>query len=721
MNELKTIKKHMSQTVDSISYRVSVLITVLLSFIMVLWAMEFPSNLVLLFFLIPIGFIISWFTKNIKNIFTVCLKILISVLMLYSLFVFFRELAANPFGPAWAVTVLLLHLQTFHSFDLPCKRDLDYSLLVSFILACVAAFFSVDYLYVTFLLIFMLSLFVSMFYSSQLYISLLSQNKPKISFGIVLLTSIVIFLISCVPSLLIFYNLPLLSASSSVRFYDFDVFDRFKVPKFLQQQKIMESMPGDPIFSAIAKYNPSGYFGFSDEMDLNVRGRLSDEIVLKVKSPHPLYYRGVVFLNYDGKKWKTSSDAPVLKEAQDRGIQLYPENQEFRGIVQTFYVEKNLNNIVYAASDAMVLYFPGNEIYIDENKTLISPYYLEKGMAYTCVSNLWHSKQPFFDEAKSDTILSNSLKIDFEPSERLKAFASGFISSDTQFSPKMSYATALKICEYLKHNFEYDMDIPRFPDNTETVDWFLFEQKRGFCEHFATAMVVLCRLNGMPARLVTGFSPGEYNRFTSLYEIKESDSHAWVEVYCGHRGWITFDPTPGYSSLMETRRAGVNDLDSVLRKMFEKIITSIDGLFKKAAALNIKHYAAMLFAAVILFILYFKCIKKFSFNFSYIFSDFLNFRKKDSYLAYLSPEVKQLLTKTRKLFSGFEKKNGKRDAGETYFEYIQKLNIKNNIKSQIREYVEIYYKCRYSQKLIKEDFEKASELLKKLNNPEIIK
>src|SRR3989454_389608 len=80
--------------------------------------------------------------------------------------------------------------------------------------------------------------------------------------------------------------------------------------------------------------------------------------------------------------------------------------------------------------------------------------------------------------------------------------------------------------------------------SADPVDDFLFTRKTGYCEHYATAMVVLLRALGIPARLVTGFLPGVWNDFGNYYTIRQQDAHAWVEVYFPLSGWVTFAPTP---------------------------------------------------------------------------------------------------------------------------------------------------------------------------------
>jgi len=82
----------------------------------------------------------------------------------------------------------------------------------------------------------------------------------------------------------------------------------------------------------------------------------------------------------------------------------------------------------------------------------------------------------------------------------------------------------------------------------DAVEYFLFEQKRGYCEQFSSSLAVMARSQGIPARVVTGYAPGEYNPFTGYYDVRASDAHAWVEVYFPGYGWSTFDPTPSFDS-----------------------------------------------------------------------------------------------------------------------------------------------------------------------------
>ncbi|MFA4640383.1 transglutaminase-like domain-containing protein [Pyrococcus kukulkanii] len=102
------------------------------------------------------------------------------------------------------------------------------------------------------------------------------------------------------------------------------------------------------------------------------------------------------------------------------------------------------------------------------------------------------------------------------------------------------YEKALAIERYLEENYFYDEKAPPAPPGIDPVEWFLFYSKRGVCLDFNTAFVILARLNGLPARLVTGF---KIKAEPGMQEVKLRQAHAWAEVYFEGIGWITFDAT----------------------------------------------------------------------------------------------------------------------------------------------------------------------------------
>ena len=93
-------------------------------------------------------------------------------------------------------------------------------------------------------------------------------------------------------------------------------------------------------------------------------------------------------------------------------------------------------------------------------------------------------------------------------------------------------------------SFAYTLNPPIVRADMEPVGEFILDGRAGHCEYFASALVVMCQLSGLPARVVNGYRSGEYNAVGGFFVVREKDAHAWAEVYIPGRDWVTFDPTP---------------------------------------------------------------------------------------------------------------------------------------------------------------------------------
>ncbi len=103
------------------------------------------------------------------------------------------------------------------------------------------------------------------------------------------------------------------------------------------------------------------------------------------------------------------------------------------------------------------------------------------------------------------------------------------------------------ILENFIRTYTYSLDVPAPPGDRDIVDYFLFDLRKGYCDYFASSMVVLARASGLPARIVIGYAPGSYNAVEAEYVIREADAHSWVEIYFNSLGWIEFEPTSNQS------------------------------------------------------------------------------------------------------------------------------------------------------------------------------
>lgn len=118
------------------------------------------------------------------------------------------------------------------------------------------------------------------------------------------------------------------------------------------------------------------------------------------------------------------------------------------------------------------------------------------------------------------------------------------LARDLTATEATPYDRARAIEAYLRA-FPYNLDLPSPQFERDVVDYFLFDLKQGYCDYYATSMVVLARAAGLPARLAIGYFTGTYDEVNHRYVVTEADAHAWVEIYFPGYGWIEFEPTAG--------------------------------------------------------------------------------------------------------------------------------------------------------------------------------
>ena len=157
---------------------------------------------------------------------------------------------------------------------------------------------------------------------------------------------------------------------------------------------------------------------------------------------------------------------------------------------------------------------------------------------------------------KSDLIYDMYLQLPEELPQRVIDLSSSIVESEDN-----DYAKAKAIEQFLASSFPYNLDVRSTPRDRDFVDYFLFEQKEGYCSYYASAMAILARCAGLPARYVEGYMlpPEPLKGYPNNYIVTNMQAHAWVEVYFEGYGWLAFEPTsPFRSSFYSTRITDVS-------------------------------------------------------------------------------------------------------------------------------------------------------------------
>lgn len=201
-------------------------------------------------------------------------------------------------------------------------------------------------------------------------------------------------------------------------------------------------------------------------------------------------------------------------------------------------------NLIPAMAHPKEIYFPTPVVAVDKEGGLRAPVELSEGLTYTVVSEV-----PLRDRTLLRTTSTNYpesfkkyyLQIPDGIAEKIRKHTEGILANynlervgKSQKALESPYEIALYLAQYLKQHYNFPnnpFELPYLSEKEDLVETFLFKNKGGYPDHFSTVLTVMLRSIGIPARLVAGFSPGEFNPFTGMYVVRNTDAFAMTEVY----------------------------------------------------------------------------------------------------------------------------------------------------------------------------------------------
>ncbi len=490
------------------------------------------------------------------------LRLLLCVCLLVALGAMYADITVGAFGGAVPQAKFGIWAQVITSFELRTRRNLYSTTLHSFVIMYPAALLSFDVTYGLFLLVFLLICAAILMYTyvvderaSGTSVLVVPTSEPfRTREGAALAAGALAWLVG-------------LAAVAGCFFL---VQPRFPGRQLFSPVSISIPVDGgyhgqilSPAFQMAQLTGRStgntGYFGFNSNLDLRYRQRPSTDVVMYVRSPVWSYWRGITFDHYTGTDWQITDlwtqRLPVTRGGffrvpPDAGSETEVVGAGGREAVQTFYYVRDMPNIVYAAYWPYDVYFPSDGLFIDHSAGLRASRELKAGTTYSILSRV-----PALDaatlrsagDAYPSQILSVYLQLPAMTPRVLQ------LAKDITAHELTNYDRMLAIDRMLRTACVYDLSIPVLPPGKDATDQFLFVDKRGYCEQFATAEVVLARLVGIPARLAVGYAAGEFNAVTGLYTVRASDAHGWAEAYFPGVGWVLFDASAGAPANPSTR------------------------------------------------------------------------------------------------------------------------------------------------------------------------
>jgi protein-glutamine gamma-glutamyltransferase len=270
--------------------------------------------------------------------------------------------------------------------------------------------------------------------------------------------------------------------------------------------------------------------GLSDEMtpgdvsDLSVSGEPAFRVRFAAGLPPPVqrYWRGPVLHEFDGRSWR-----------RPRGQAFPAQEVTYSGAPIDYQITLEPHDRNWILALDMPGGWPEQEAYRSFDFTLLSPRPLTDVASFRLRS---------YPRYRAGTDLPQSLRnkdTQLPPSGNPRSIALGRTLRERYGEPPEVARAMLRL--FRNQPFVYTLQPPQVGANA--VDEFLFTTRKGFCEHYASAFTLVMRAAGVPARVVTGYQGGEFNPIGGYLLVRQSDAHAWSEIWLDDRGWVRMDPT----------------------------------------------------------------------------------------------------------------------------------------------------------------------------------
>jgi transglutaminase-like putative cysteine protease len=342
-----------------------------------------------------------------------------------------------------------------------------------------------------------------------------------------------------------------------------DLFDRFREPELSTSGEIETENPtgvnqSGEVTTIINEFRERVTGGLPNNNLIGSGPELSDQVIMHIKleevdsatgeflpsQPEETYYfRSLSYEKYAHNGWSTNVTKVYGYDKSVSLIEKYTTNQKLYQL-EVDYLE-NMGGIIHTIGELASV---DTNYYVswrtkDINGNLVDMF----GAWVDGDSYRAFSITPIYTESElresiptyPDWIKELYLQIPGSVPERVFS-----LTRELTFSQATPYDKAVTLERYLR-SFPYTLDLPEKPIGADIADYFLFEVKKGYCDYYASTMVIMARAAGLPARFVSGFINGPYDAEEEHFVVTADLAHSWVEIYFPEFGWIPFEPTSG--------------------------------------------------------------------------------------------------------------------------------------------------------------------------------
>ena len=272
---------------------------------------------------------------------------------------------------------------------------------------------------------------------------------------------------------------------------------------------------------------------------------LSDLPVMTITTfgagPAGFYWRATSYDAYTGHGWLRKGTSEMVSNGQPGDLDAEHPPEDMILLRQSVRFE-TANDQIYAAGMPVRISQPVEAFWLEEGlPDLVTVLSVRPLAGYEALSWVPSATEDDLHAADGDIpawVTDHYLRLPDELPERVRTLA-----ADLTADAPTAYDQALALQTYLR-SFPYTLDLPEPSESSDIADYFLFDLQRGYCDYFATAMVIMARSVGLPARLAVGYATGAFDADTGSYHVTLAEAHSWPEIYFPGIGWIPFEPTP---------------------------------------------------------------------------------------------------------------------------------------------------------------------------------
>lgn len=320
------------------------------------------------------------------------------------------------------------------------------------------------------------------------------------------------------------------------------------------------------LFSALRSYGGATADPYQETLALGGPRTVGSTLIMDVSVPEQLpyvYWQAIAYDTYNNGSWEIADNSDTRLHFPDDGVLEVPDTRSRIAVKQVVTNYLPNSSFLYAAPEVVNTdkQMFVESTYDDEGKELVSAvrsrYILRQGDDYQVdsrMSNADAESLRLSGESFPDWVTERYLQYPNTVTPETLALAAELTSGLNN-----NFDKSIVIRDYLRNTIKYNDQIEAPPEGVDPVHYVLFETQAGYCNYYASAMAIMLRSQGVPARVVSGYAQGDFDENSLSYRVRANNAHTWVEVYFPNFGWIQFEPTASIPTVDRPETAGGGD------------------------------------------------------------------------------------------------------------------------------------------------------------------